>query len=76
MKCIYCGEELGDNSVFCSKCGKAVQIVPDYNMYDDDYLKFEDYHEAVEYALSNYDHILICGSLYFISEVRKVFVKQ
>ena len=39
MKCIYCGEELGDNSVFCSKCGKAVQIVPDYNMYDDDYLK-------------------------------------
>lgn len=43
--------------------------------YDDDYLKFEDYHEAVEYALSNYDHILICGSLYFISEVRKVFVK-
>ena len=27
--------------------------------YDDDYLKFEDYYEAVEYALSNYDHILI-----------------
>ena len=43
--------------------------------YDDDYLKFEDYYEAVEYALSNYDNILICGSLYFISEVRKVFVK-
>lgn len=39
MKCIYCGEELQDNSVYCSHCGKSVQIVPDYNVYDDDYLK-------------------------------------
>ena len=39
MKCIYCGEELKDGSMFCSRCGKEVQIVPDYNIYDDDYLK-------------------------------------
>lgn len=39
MKCIYCGEELNEGSVFCSHCGKEVQIVPDYNIYDDDYLK-------------------------------------
>ena len=39
MKCIYCGEELKEGSLFCSKCGKEVQIVPDYNIYDDDYLK-------------------------------------
>lgn len=39
MKCIYCGEELTERSLFCSHCGKEVQIVPDYNIYDDDYLK-------------------------------------
>ena len=38
MKCIYCGEELKEGSLYCPKCGKAVQIVPDYNIYDDDYL--------------------------------------
>jgi tetratricopeptide (TPR) repeat protein len=38
MKCIYCGEELQEGSLFCSHCGKAAQIVPDYNVYDDDYL--------------------------------------
>jgi tetratricopeptide (TPR) repeat protein len=39
MKCIYCGEEITEGSLYCSHCGKAVQIVPDYNVYDDDYLK-------------------------------------
>jgi tetratricopeptide (TPR) repeat protein len=39
MKCIYCGEELKKGSLFCSRCGKAVQIVPDYNEYEEDYLK-------------------------------------
>ena len=39
MKCIYCGKELAEGELFCPACGKAVQIVPDYNVYDDDYLK-------------------------------------
>lgn len=39
MKCIYCGSELKEGSLFCPNCGKEVQIVPDYNIYDDDYLK-------------------------------------
>ncbi len=39
MKCNYCGNELKEGSLFCSNCGKEVQIVPDYNIYDDDYLK-------------------------------------
>lgn len=39
MKCIYCGKELQPDNVYCPHCGKAVQIVPDYSMYDDDYLK-------------------------------------
>lgn len=39
MKCIYCGNELKEGSLFCPCCGKEVQIVPDYNIYDDDYLK-------------------------------------
>ena len=37
MKCIYCGNELKEGSLFCPYCGKEVQIVPDYNIYDDDY---------------------------------------
>lgn len=39
MKCIYCSNELKEGSLFCPYCGKEVQIVPDYNIYDDDYLK-------------------------------------
>lgn len=39
MKCVQCGEELKEGSLFCSNCGKEVQIVPDYNEYEDDYLK-------------------------------------
>lgn len=38
MRCIYCGEELKEGCLYCPKCGKAVQIVPDYNIYDEDYL--------------------------------------
>lgn len=39
MKCIYCGEELDEGDRFCPKCKKAAQIVPDYSLYEDDYLK-------------------------------------
>lgn len=39
MKCVHCGEDLKEGSLFCSRCGKEVQIVPDYNEYDEDYLK-------------------------------------
>lgn len=39
MKCIYCGEELREGILYCPKCGNKVQIVPDYSIYEDDYLK-------------------------------------
>lgn len=39
MKCIYCGAELKEGCIYCSKCGKEVQLVPDYNIIEDDYLK-------------------------------------
>ena len=38
MKCAYCGEELKEGGLFCPSCGKAVQIVPDYNEFDDEFL--------------------------------------
>lgn len=38
MKCQYCGSELPDGAVYCEHCGKPVQIVPDYNMFEDDVL--------------------------------------
>ena len=39
MKCVNCGEQLNEGCVFCSKCGKEVQMVPDYNVLEDDFLR-------------------------------------
>lgn len=38
MRCIYCETDIVDGQIFCPKCGKAVQMVPDYNEFDDDYI--------------------------------------
>ena len=29
----------------------------------------EDYKQAIDYGIAHYDNVLICGSLYFMSEV-------
>ncbi|MBR0420055.1 MAG: hypothetical protein IJI66_12910 [Erysipelotrichaceae bacterium] len=34
-----------------------------------DFITFSDYRQAIEEAINNYDNILICGSLYFMSDV-------
>lgn len=39
MKCANCGAELKADCIYCSVCGHEVQIVPDYNILEDDYLK-------------------------------------
>lgn len=39
MKCANCGAELKLGCVYCSVCGHEAQIVPDYNVLEDDYLK-------------------------------------
>ena len=31
MKCTNCGAEFEDGTLFCPKCGKEVQWVPEYN---------------------------------------------
>lgn len=36
MKCINCGGEIKPEFNICPYCGKPVQIVPDYNVYDED----------------------------------------
>ena len=38
MRCEHCGHELRDGEIYCEKCGKALQIVPDYNLLEDDIL--------------------------------------
>lgn len=35
MKCQECGEQVPEGKIYCEKCGKAVQMVPDYNPADD-----------------------------------------
>lgn len=34
-----------------------------------DYKKYDSYIDAIDYAIANYDNVLICGSLYFLSDV-------
>ena len=37
MKCIYCGEETDNDSVFCEHCGKKlVDVAPDNHQYGRD----------------------------------------
>lgn len=38
MKCIYCGAELQEGSVYCLKCGKEVQIVQNIEALEEEYL--------------------------------------
>ncbi|MCI5493949.1 MAG: chitobiase/beta-hexosaminidase C-terminal domain-containing protein [Lachnospiraceae bacterium] len=39
MKCTNCGAELKVGCIYCSVCGHEAQIVPDYNILEDDLLK-------------------------------------
>lgn len=39
MKCAKCGAELKVGCIYCSVCGQEAQIVPDYNLLEDDFLK-------------------------------------
>lgn len=36
MKCIKCGAEIKSEFNICPYCGEPVQMVPDYNVYDED----------------------------------------
>lgn len=36
MKCKKCGNEVKAGEVYCPICGKEIQIVPDYNIFDED----------------------------------------
>ena len=38
MKCTRCGAEIPKNYMYCSSCGKEVQLVPEYNFLEDDVL--------------------------------------
>ena len=38
MKCIYCGEELKEGSLYGQNCGKPVRFWRDYNIYINDNL--------------------------------------
>ena len=35
MRCANCGNELKEGGLYCDACGHPVQIVPDYNEFDD-----------------------------------------
>lgn len=39
MKCANCGAELKVGCIYCSACGKEAQIVSDYNLLEDDFLR-------------------------------------
>lgn len=35
MKCRNCGADIPDGKIYCEKCGKAIQMVPDYSPEED-----------------------------------------
>ena len=37
MRCSKCGKEVSIGDIFCSKCGSEIQIVPDYNVFGDEF---------------------------------------
>lgn len=39
MKCVKCGAELKPGCLYCSVCGHESQILPDYSILEDDYLR-------------------------------------
>ena len=39
MKCANCGAEIKVGCIYCSVCGKEAQIVYDYKMLEDDFLR-------------------------------------
>lgn len=39
MKCVKCGADLKAGCLYCSVCGQEAQVVPDYNVLEDDYLR-------------------------------------
>lgn len=39
MKCSNCGAEIKVGSLYCASCGKEAQLVPDYNILEDDVLR-------------------------------------
>ncbi|MDD6058349.1 MAG: chitobiase/beta-hexosaminidase C-terminal domain-containing protein [Clostridiales bacterium] len=38
MKCLRCGAQLKGGCLYCSFCGEETQVMPDYNVLEDDYL--------------------------------------
>lgn len=38
MKCAKCGAEIKEGCIYCSVCGQEIQIVPDYNVLEEDFL--------------------------------------
>lgn len=39
MKCVKCGAEMKEGCVYCSVCGNEAQILPDYSVLEDEYLR-------------------------------------
>ena len=37
MICKKCGSEIKVGNIYCSNCGQEVQMVPDFNVMDDDF---------------------------------------
>ncbi|MCR5784275.1 MAG: chitobiase/beta-hexosaminidase C-terminal domain-containing protein [Eubacterium sp.] len=50
MKCKHCGAEIKDGSIYCSSCGKEIQLVPEYNISEDDLFReiIEDKNEKLK----------------------------
>ena len=53
MKCKKCGEEIESKLLYCPKCGEPIQLVPDYDVLEEELLSrvVEDKKKAKEEKL-------------------------
>ena len=38
MKCKSCGKEIESGLIYCPACGKAIELVPEYNVLEEELL--------------------------------------
>ena len=59
MKCKKCGAEIENGLMYCPECGESIQLVPDYNVLEEELLSkvVEDKNKSQKSIVSR---VLVC----------------
>lgn len=56
MKCANCGNELEPKTIYCKKCGQAIQMVPEYNVLEEELLSQVLEEKPIDDVIDNKDN--------------------